>query len=231
VTPLAPPRLVVFDLGGVLVRICRSWAEACATAGVPCREGHDAPERVAARHRCVVEHEVGGLTADVYFERLSRALDGLYSAAEVGRIHHAWTIEEYAGVPALLDALEAARVETAILSNTNAAHWDRLSPPAGRAAEYPSLLRIPHRFASHLLRARKPAPEVFAHVEAATGRRGRDVLFFDDLDANVAAARAAGWRAETVDPLADPVARMLEVLSREGVPAPRPGPAPRPPRA
>ena len=26
--------LVVFDLGGVVVRICRSWEEACRAAGV-----------------------------------------------------------------------------------------------------------------------------------------------------------------------------------------------------
>jgi putative hydrolase of the HAD superfamily len=213
----APPRLVVFDLGGVLVRICRSWAEACAVAGLPCREGADHPDRVAARRACVVEHETGRLTADAYFEGLAGALGGLYTSAEVGRIHHAWTLAEYAGVPALLDALAAARVETAILSNTNAAHWDRLSPSDGRAAEYPSLLRIPHRFASHLLGARKPAPEVFARVEAATGHRGRDVLYFDDLDENVAAARAAGWRAATVDPLVDPAALMREVLAREGL--------------
>jgi glucose-1-phosphatase len=216
----SPPRLVVFDLGGVLVRLCRSWAEACAKAGVPCRGVADAPEHVASRRRSVVEHEVGRLSEDAYFERLSLGMGGLYSLEEIGRIHHAWTLEEFEGVPALLDALEASRVETAILSNTNAAHWRRLSPPAGEPAEYPSLLRIPHRFASHLLGARKPAPEVFAHVERTTGRRGRDVLFFDDLEGNVAGARAAGWRAETVDPTADPVAQMLRVLAREGVRAP-----------
>jgi putative hydrolase of the HAD superfamily len=224
-----PPRLVVFDLGGVLVRICRSWDEACAAAGLPCREGAEAPEVVEERRRHVFEHEAGRLSADVYFERLSRGMDGLYSPDEVRRVHDAWTLREFEGVPALLDALDAARVETAVLSNTNERHWRRLSPPAGEPVEYPSLLRIPHRFASHLLGARKPDPEVFAHVEAATGRAGRDVLFFDDLLDNVAAARAAGWRAEVVDPLADPPARMLEVLAREGVPVRARGlPSPRP---
>jgi FMN phosphatase YigB (HAD superfamily) len=96
-----------------------------------------------------------------------------------------------------------------------------LIPAAGPAAAYPSLHRVRHRFASHLLGARKPDRAVFERVEAATGRAGRDVLFFDDLEENVAAARAAGWRAALVDPLGDPAALALEVLSREGVPVPR----------
>jgi putative hydrolase of the HAD superfamily len=135
-------------------------------------------------------------------------------------------------VPALLDALDAARVETAILSNTNASHWEGMLPASGPAAAYPSLHRVRHPFASHLLGARKPERAVFERVEAATGRAGRDVLFFDDLEETVAAARAAGWRAALVDPFGDPPRRALEVLAREGVPVPRGGasPAARSPR-
>ncbi len=31
-------RLVCFDLGGVVIRICRTWAEGCAAAGLEVRD-------------------------------------------------------------------------------------------------------------------------------------------------------------------------------------------------
>src|SRR3569832_2166861 len=88
------PRIVCFDLGGVLVRICRSWDQACTHARLPYR----APELLATeawrlRRKAVVDRFLlGGIAAAAYYEELSRALDGVYSVAEVVQIHEAWSL-------------------------------------------------------------------------------------------------------------------------------------------
>jgi HAD superfamily hydrolase (TIGR01509 family) len=211
-TPDAPP-LVVFDLGGVLVRICRSWAEACAAAGVAHRGDARPGELVLEESGLVAAYQVGGLDDDTFFAGASRALGG-YTAREVERVHDAWLRGEYAGADALVDALHARGVETGVLSNTNAAHWRRMTDAHGA---FPAVRRVRHAHASHRLRAAPPSRTAFARFEQAVGRRGADVLFFEDSPANAEAARAHGWRAFVVDPAGDPPAEVAAVLRAEGV--------------
>jgi FMN phosphatase YigB (HAD superfamily) len=223
-SPKADVRVVCFDLGGVLVRICRSWDQACGQLGLPYRS----PEQLATeawrmRRKAVVDrYQLGGLSAAAYHEELSRALEGLYSPAEVERIHDAWTLEEYPGALALVRELnQLPGVTTACLSNTNAGHWRRLANEDG-SAEYPSVLALQQRFASHLLGCAKPSPEIYARAQAAffAERSGtpEQILFFDDLPENVEAARAQGWTAFQVDHEGDTVSQMREQLARAGLP-------------
>lgn len=205
------PELVVFDLGGVLVRIARSWAQACASAGIDLRGDADAASTWAAREPYIVAHETGRIGREAFCAGLAGATGSLYTPEEVGRVHDAVLLGEYAGIAAVFDAAERAGVPTAVLSNTNASHWDVQFPTSGRSLRFPTLARVRHPHASHVLGARKPDREAFLALEAATGRP-RHVLFFDDLERNVAGARAAGWDAVLIDPLADPPAQMLAAL-------------------
>jgi HAD superfamily hydrolase (TIGR01509 family) len=41
----------------------------------------------------------------------------------------------------------------------------------------------------------KPDPAMFRHAEARLGAAGVEIVFVDDVEGNVAAARALGWRA------------------------------------
>lgn len=202
---------MVFDLGGVLVRIARSWAEACQGAGVPER---GLPQDLSAVHA----YEKGLLDHEAFLASVARATGNAYTTDEVRRIHAAWVIDEYPRVGGLVDALHAAGVATGILSNTNASHWEIMLPGSvGPSARFPALARVRHRVASHLVAARKPEPEAFAHVEAVANVRGGRVLFFDDLVENCDAARRFGWLAETVDPFGDPVSQIEGHLARRGV--------------
>jgi FMN phosphatase YigB (HAD superfamily) len=212
-TPGAPP-LVVFDLGGVLVRICRTWAEACEAAGVAHRSGTRPGELVLEESGLVAAYQVGGLDDDTFFTGASRALGG-WTPSDVARVHDAWLRGEYPGAEALLRALEARGVETGILSNTNAAHWRRMIG-AGDGA-YPALSRVRRPQASHLLRAAKPTREAFSRFERAVGRYGADVIFFEDSPVNAAAARSHGWRAHVVDPAGDPPGEIAALLRAEGI--------------
>lgn len=214
------PSLIVFDLGGVLVRICRGWAEACAAAGLPVRAESDSLSASGARHEWAARHGRGEISSPDFFARVAESTGGLYTPDEVRRIHDAWLIDEYTGVHDLLADLRAAGLATGVLSNTNHAHWVRLTPPGlGGTGEFSAAGMVDHPHASHLLGLLKPDREIYREFERRVGYEGRaaEILFFDDLDENVTAARSCGWRAERIDHAADTAAQMRAHLRELGL--------------
>lgn len=198
-------KLVCFDWGGVILRICRSWEEGCTAAGVECRARPDTPDAIAARRELVSQHQLGLVPCDTFYQQASMVMGGTYTPDEIRRIHDAWLIAEYPGIDEVLARLTATRgITTGVLSNTNAAHWARHLPgPDGQAPDFPAIARLTHRHASHLLQAAKPTRDVFAAFERATGFHGQEILFFDDLAENIHAAAAHGWRTQRIDPDGD----------------------------
>ena len=204
------PRVICFDIGGVIVRICRSWEEGCRAAGVQLRSA-DLHEAIApARHELVERYQTGRIDTPAYFRLLRDLHDRAYSAREIEAVHHAWLIEQYAGVQSLVDAIHAAGLVTAALSNTNSAHWSRMN-------EFPAVISIRHHFVSHRLGLHKPDAAIFQAARRQLGVEPSEIVFFDDLAENVAAARRCGWVAVLVDPAADPASQMTSELRERGV--------------
>lgn len=213
------PSLIVFDLGGVLIRICRSWAEACIAAGLPVRAGADSAAASVRRHGLAERHGLGAISGERFFAGVSAAMDGLYSADEVRAIHDAWLIDEYPGVRDLIADIHRAGLTTGVLSNTNHAHWARLTPVArGGTGEFGAPGLVHHLHASHILGLLKPDAAIYREFERLTGAAPADLLFFDDLEENVAAARARGWQSELIDHTGDTAAQMRSALRARRVP-------------
>ena len=206
----APPRVICFDIGGVIVRICRSWEEGCAAAGLDVRspDVHEATSR--AREDLVVRYQTGRLDTSSYFREMSGLSGGAYSSREIEAIHHAWLIEQFDGVKSLIESIHDAGIATAALSNTNPAHWSRMG-------EFPAVMTIRHHFVSHQLGLHKPDGQIFVAVQRQLGVAGSLILYFDDLDENVGAARRCGWQAELIDPLNEPARQMRAALHHHGV--------------
>ncbi|MFM9997088.1 MAG: hypothetical protein ACKVU4_14965 [Phycisphaerales bacterium] len=212
--------LVCFDIGGVLVRHCRTWAEGCRAAGLPRHTIAETPEKQDARRAASRLHVTGAIDHAEFCDRVSVLLDGLYSPADVARVHHAWLGPEYEGVGAVVARLvKAARADTAILSNTNDAHWARFEPANGPSREYPTIGLIRRRLASHLMRLAKPSPEIFPAFERAVAHNGHpsSILFLDDLPENIVAAAARGWTAEQIDHTKETAPQVERVLARHGL--------------
>ncbi len=212
--------LVVFDLGGVVVRICRTWEEACRAAGIEHRAGIDDPGLQARRREVVKLYERGLIGCDEFFERVAGATGGCYRADEVRRVHDSWLLGEYAGVGTLVDDLHASGMETGVLSNTNHSHWQIMAgrdEPAMKGS--PTPWRTGHCHASHLLGLAKPDRAIYDEFAKRAGRVGRtgEIIFFDDLAENVDAARAAGWRSERIDHAGDTAGQMRAYLGAHGV--------------
>jgi FMN phosphatase YigB (HAD superfamily) len=219
----SPETMVVcFDLGGVLIRICRSWGHACRAAGLAIRSLAATPAVEAAHGALLHRYSVGELTEAEWAEQMAKVTRGEYSADEHLRIHDAVTLDEYAGVGEIVDALHAAGVRTACLSNTTETHWgqlmhERRRTPLPDRPRYPTVLRLQSHFASHLLHFAKPEPAIYRAFEAAMGCDASRILFFDDLPDNVTAARACGWRAERIDHTIETAPQLQRYLRAYGL--------------
>jgi len=210
-----PVTVICFDLGGVLVRICSTWEEACARAGVAVRRLGE--QTRAARHAVVESFQRGQMSSAEYFAEMAQAFGGAYHAGELARVHDAWLIEDMPGAAEVVRELnQVGSVVTACLSNTNAIHWPRLRPTDG-SCEFPAAAAVSRAFASHLLGVAKPSQQAFELVEQALGVGGPQIVLFDDLAENVHAARRAGWLAQQVDPLGDVAGQMRQWLLYNGV--------------
>lgn len=204
-------RLICFDLGGVLVRICWSWEEACLAAGLPVRPlPVDGELQMNEIHRLVHQYQVGSFVGDEFAKRYSALVDGAYSADEVLAVHRAWLLGEYDGVVDLIDAIHASGIDTAALSNTNEAHWRAM-------ADFPAMRRLRRPLGSHLLKLAKPDPAIYRAAEKLLGTSGKQIIFFDDLEDNVAVARDTGWNAYRIDPHGCPATQMFERLRTLGI--------------
>ncbi len=204
---MTPIRLVVFDVGSVLVDAGRSWQEDAARAGFP----PDVAwwEEFERRLAALPSRTRGEIDNESFLRLFVEASRGRFSIEDARRITAATLGSEYPGVDHVFDALAVAGVATAALCNLNDADWRHLFDGPDAAQEYPSLARMQHRFGSHELSVAKPDPGAYRAVEAGTAIAPESILFFDDRIENVEAARERGWTAERVDPRADPPAQIL----------------------
>jgi epoxide hydrolase-like predicted phosphatase len=183
------PDVFLFDLGGVLI-------ENAGFAAFQALHAEPRPSLPELKSRwlgspSVRLFEVGGSTpesfADAFVAEYPVGLTGAaFLDAFIG-----WPKDFYPGALDLVDRLRADGVRVACLSNANALHW-------GRYAE-----ALDEHFdvvlASHLVGVLKPDAACFERALAACDASPEDVVFFDDSEANVEAARAIGMHAFLVE--------------------------------
>lgn len=184
---LAELDALVFDLGNVLVpidfgRAFAAWAQAANLA----------PGELAARFsfdEAYCAHERGELAAPEYFARLRRALGVSLSDEELLRGWNAIFLEPLDEIVALVRTL-ARSLPLYVFTNTNHAHIACWRP------RYRELL-APFRkvICSCDLGCRKPDIEAFRRVARIAGAPPHRLGYIDDLEENVAGARAAGFHA------------------------------------
>ncbi|MEQ9096685.1 MAG: HAD-IA family hydrolase [Phycisphaerales bacterium] len=198
-------RVVCLDWGGVLLRICGGWEEACTAAGLPLPEAPVSDDIRAQRRKLAEAYQLGQLPCEQYFPAVAELSPG-YSARDIERLHDAWLLHEYEGARRLAEELAGhERLQSALLSNTNARHWTRRE-------EFTAAALLEHQLASHLHRTAKPDVGFYQALERSAGASGSQIVFFDDLDGNVAAARAMGWQAVRIDPTGDTVSQVRAAL-------------------
>lgn len=202
-----PVRVVVFDIGGVLIPIT-PWADSHTACGLAPEQLPPLDDFLPRLSQLNAAFDRGDLDEAEFEAAVLHAAGGRYKPHEVWAVHAGICRPHFPGVHEIFDDLHAAGLETGILSNTNARHWLRLAGIADEGAEYPVIRRATHLHASFLFRCSKPERAIYDAFAAAANADPAAILFFDDLQRNVEGAREAGWRAERIDPTA-PVAAQI----------------------
>lgn len=184
--------LVCFDLGGVLVRIRRTWQSCAEAAGVRI-EAPDDPPWDLTDFPLFDAYQIGAVGTVEYLEALATYLG--VSPAEAREVHRFILHEPYAGTDGLVRSLQDAGLDTACLSNTNELHWVEMT----ETGRFPCVEALRYRVTSQGVGLLKPDPAIFRLFDRETGYSAERVVYFDDHQINVDAARAHGWTAFLVD--------------------------------
>ncbi|MCU0454257.1 MAG: HAD family phosphatase [Bacteroidetes bacterium] len=174
------PRVVLFDLGNVLVylRLERFWD----TLHEPDAErrqriGHDLREMGKV-------YEGGRMTTDE-FRHEALKIVGSRKAADIERAFLGVLPEPVEGMEELVRKV-AEQASTALVSNTNPLHFDHCLRTA------PSLRHLRRFYLSYELKALKPDPAFYEGVVRGERLESSSMLFIDDLPENIEGARRAG---------------------------------------
>jgi HAD superfamily hydrolase (TIGR01509 family) len=206
-------KVICFDLGGVLVRISDDWADANSRTDVPMRVSLDEPALWEQVQPLFFAYEAGNVDDDTYLSQVAQLAP--YTADEVAQVHDAFLVDVYPEAKELLEQLQQTDMALACLSNTNARHWHTMIHQT--PSRFEVLRQMDHYCASHLINCRKPDGQVFSAFEKSVKVQGEAIIFFDDREENIAAARQRGWDAHLIDPANDPPRQAGEYLRKRGV--------------
>jgi glucose-1-phosphatase len=216
-TTVPVTRAILFDLGRVLLdidleRALQVWAPHSRLPREALRAGFHADEPFQ-------RHETGHLDNDGYFAHLRQALALDCDLPVVQQGFDAIIVGEIRETVRLLEQVRT-QVPCYAISNTNGSHL------AAIERSFPGFLsRFTRVFASHEIGHRKPNAAAFEHVLREIGVPAPEVLLFDDLADNIAAAHALGLQAVLVTRPED----VRAALAERGLLSPRDAPA-APPR-
>ncbi|HHH1797497.1 TPA: glucose-1-phosphatase [Yersinia enterocolitica] len=177
--------LYIFDLGNVIVdidfkRVLGVWSK---LSSVPLAT-------LSERFTMGVvfqQHERGEISDEDFARQLSDEM-GLSLSFE--QFAEGWQAVFVALRPEVISIMQKLRAEghrVVVLSNTNRLHcnyWPQHYPEVAAAAD--------HMYLSQDLGMRKPEARIYQHVLSAENIPAEQAVFFDDVEANIVAARIEG---------------------------------------
>jgi FMN phosphatase YigB (HAD superfamily) len=199
------PSVVVFDLGKVLVDF---------DYGIAARRIAERSRLNAAQVREIVEYspllfrfETGLISKEEFYGEVCAAC-GFSGTLDEFCAMFADIFSEIKPMVAMQAALHVNKVPTFIFSNTN-------DIAIGHITErFPFFSQFDGYVLSYKHGAMKPKPEIYEVVEAATGAKGKAILYLDDRAENVEGGLLRGWRAM----LHETPEKTIPVLRHMGLP-------------
>jgi putative hydrolase of the HAD superfamily len=190
--------VILFDLGGVLVElpprpIPVGWADHAPPSEQRLSGWMNSP--------AVKAFEIGEISAAQFADELVNEMKLSIAPEEIIAYFTFWPKGLFPGTMALIGRI-LPHYSLAIFSNTNELHWPRLMTEMELEGCFN------HYFASFKIGMAKPDPAAFRYVVNALSCEPAEILFLDDSQMNVDAARLIGMNAERVSGI-DQVERVL----------------------
>lgn len=175
------PKLLLFDLGNVLVRF--EPERFSRALGLPTTDGQIHYE--SGVRELTNRYESGKMTTGEYFAALRTSLNNQY---EIPMLQDAFLSVLTDPIPGMKELVRkaAAQLPSALVSNTNELHFSSVLP------RVPALNHLSRRYLSYQIGAIKPSTEFYQHIIRHEDAKPDEMLFIDDVAANIAAAEKAG---------------------------------------
>ncbi|MBB6094260.1 putative hydrolase of the HAD superfamily [Povalibacter uvarum] len=184
----ASVRVVLFDLGGVLVEL-NGVAPMLRWLGY--RMPTEDLWRKWLHSPSVRSFETGRIEGPEFARQLIEEFDIRVDEHEFLKAFTSWPTGLFPGALELVAQIPRRYVR-AVLSNTNELHWPRVRDEMEIGGAFD------HYFVSHLTGRIKPDAAAFEHVVESLQCQPAEVLFLDDNLLNVEAARKVGMEALVV---------------------------------
>ena len=187
------PEIVIFDIGGVLIRILRSPEEALGAVGFTASRAVQLTD-VGAYNQLNAQYQAGQVSLEFFLAQTANLLEPQVHADILLAAHDEILVNEYAGALSVVEDLHRLGVRTGVLSNTCARHWTRLS-------KFPSVNKAQSGgcFLSFEMGLVKPDASIYQQVQNELGIAPAHIGFLDDSEPNVVAARSLGWNAVVIE--------------------------------
>lgn len=180
--------LYIFDLGNVIVdidfkRVLGVWSKLSSIPLATLSERFTMGE-------VFQQHERGEVSDEDFARQLS---DEMGVSLSFEQFAEGWQAVFVALRPEVIEIMQKLRAEghrVVVLSNTNRLHcnyWPQHYPEVSAAAD--------HLYLSQDLGMRKPEARIYQHVLSAENTPAEQAVFFDDVEANIVAARIEGITA------------------------------------
>jgi putative hydrolase of the HAD superfamily len=176
---------VCFDLGNVLIRV--EWQRLAEQLAAKSPYEPEKIKQLLRDDPQPIAYELGQITSAKFFAHLKKLLKYKGTAKEIRTaFSEIFTpLTEHIALAAML----SRHYPLAILSNTNEAHI------AHAESAYSFFSLFPTRVYSYDIKAMKPHVDFYQAAHAALGAVDPlEILFIDDLEANILAASKLGWQ-------------------------------------
>jgi HAD superfamily hydrolase (TIGR01509 family) len=182
---MSNPRIVVFDLGKVLVDF--DYSIAARRIAARCTVPQDQLRLFIQHSPLLLRYETGRVTTQQFYDEIRRAAGFTGTREEFGEFF----ADIFAEIPAMVGLhgrLRAKGIPTYIFSNTNELAVIHIRRRFPFFAEFDGYV---YSFEHGVM---KPDAGLYEVVERTTGRRGEEIAYIDDRPENVEAGAARGWR-------------------------------------
>jgi HAD superfamily hydrolase (TIGR01509 family) len=183
-----PIRIILFDVGGVLVELS---GVSTLLGWLGNRYTTEDLWHAWLHSPAVRAFETGRIDGSAFAHRVTAELAVDVEPQIFLDAFEAWPVGLFPGTLELLARIPR-NYTRALLSNSNGLHWPRVLDEMGLRHA------VEHHFASHLTGLIKPDDDAFLHVTETLGCAPSEVLFLDDNLLNVETARRLGMTAAVV---------------------------------
>lgn len=172
---------LIFDLGGVLIRI--EYRQFLEKLGI--NHSIDEAELLHILTPDVQLYESGNIPTEDFFHRLSHHVHTQYDNSVLHQAWYAILAGEIDGMRNIVEQL-SQQTQLFLLSNTNELHFEYARKT------FPVLNSFTDYFVSYRIGAMKPSRQIYDHVIRTIGAKPSDMVFIDDTESNIDGARQAG---------------------------------------